>query len=164
MGVDGKMGFASQTHFQEHIPSIMQKHAVLLHLKKSLSNFLFTWMVSEQRKLEKRINIQNYWVFGLCSSSGILKKKTPENITFWKLDLFAPSGEDGNRSSFQNAVFSSGFFFLEYQRMNKVQKPSNSKCYTPLSEPFRIYMNKHVNSATVQTLCPSNLYLCIFKS
>jgi hypothetical protein len=28
--------------------------------------------------------------------------------------------------------------FLEYQ-MDKIQKPSNSECYTPLSEPFRIY-------------------------
>jgi hypothetical protein len=27
----------------------------------------------------------------------------------------------------------------EYQMMEKVQKPSNSLCYTPSSEPFRIY-------------------------
>jgi hypothetical protein len=25
--------------------------------------------------------------------------------------------------------------------MDKVQKPSNSECYTPSSEPFRIYLN-----------------------
>jgi hypothetical protein len=24
--------------------------------------------------------------------------------------------------------------------MAKIQKPSNSKCYTPLSEPFRVYI------------------------
>jgi hypothetical protein len=29
-----------------------------------------------------------------------------------------------------------GLYFLEYQTMDKVQKPSNSKCYTPLSEPL----------------------------
>jgi hypothetical protein len=28
---------------------------------------------------------------------------------------------------------------LEYRTMEKVQKPSNSECYTPSSEPFRIY-------------------------
>jgi hypothetical protein len=27
---------------------------------------------------------------------------------------------------------------LEYQRMDKVQKPGNPKCYTPSSEHFRI--------------------------
>jgi hypothetical protein len=53
----------------------------------------------------------DYWVLGLCSSSGILKNKT-----FRKLDLFPSSGEgvgdylysdrcSGNRSSFRNAVF-----------------------------------------------------------
>jgi hypothetical protein len=30
------------------------------------------------------------------------------------------------------------FDFLEYQTMRKVQKPSNSVCYTSSSEPFRI--------------------------
>jgi hypothetical protein len=33
-------------------------------------------------------NTQNYWVFGLFPSSGIL-----ENTTFRKLDLFPSSGE-----------------------------------------------------------------------
>jgi hypothetical protein len=33
---------------------------------------------------------QNYWVFGLCPSSGILKL---ENTTFSNLDLFLSSGE-----------------------------------------------------------------------
>jgi hypothetical protein len=34
---------------------------------------------------------------------------------------------------------------LEYQMMEKVQKPSNPECYTPLSEPFRIYVFKTFN-------------------
>jgi hypothetical protein len=34
---------------------------------------------------------RNYWVFGLCPSSGILKKL--DNTAFWKLDLFPSSGE-----------------------------------------------------------------------
>jgi hypothetical protein len=33
------------------------------------------------------------------------------------------------------------FYSLEYQTMEKVQKPSNSVFYTPLSEQFRIYMS-----------------------
>jgi hypothetical protein len=31
-------------------------------------------------------------------------------------------------------------YSLEYQTMDKVQKPSNSVWYTPSSEPFRIYL------------------------
>jgi hypothetical protein len=32
------------------------------------------------------------------------------------------------------------FWFLEYRMRDRVQKPSNSECYTPPSEPFRIYL------------------------
>jgi hypothetical protein len=38
--------------------------------------------------------------------------------------------------------------FLEYWMMDKAQKPSNSKCYTPSSEPIRIYTKewtRHLN-------------------
>jgi c-di-GMP-related signal transduction protein len=31
--------------------------------------------------------------------------------------------------------------FLKYRTVDKVQKPSNSECYTTSSEPFRIYLN-----------------------
>jgi hypothetical protein len=48
-------------------------------------------------------------------------------MTFQKLDLFLSSLED--------VVFC----FLEYWMMEKVQNPSNSECYMPSSEPFRIY-------------------------
>jgi hypothetical protein len=36
-------------------------------------------------------NTQNYWVFSLCPSSGILE--TRKHITFRKLDHFPSSGE-----------------------------------------------------------------------
>jgi hypothetical protein len=39
-------------------------------------------------------NTQNYWVFGLFPSSGIL-----ENTTFRKPDLFPSSGEDGGEDT-----------------------------------------------------------------
>jgi hypothetical protein len=61
---------------------------------------------------------------------------------FQKLDLIPSSGEgeeipeDGNRCSFQNDVFSS---YLEIQALDKVNKPSDSECYTPSSEKFRFY-------------------------
>jgi hypothetical protein len=35
------------------------------------------------------------------------------------------------------------FYSLEYRPMEKVQKPSNSLCYTPSSEPFKIH-RRHV--------------------
>jgi hypothetical protein len=41
--------------------------------------------------LQPRYLIQDYWVFGLCPSSGILK--TQKNTTFRKMDLFPSSGE-----------------------------------------------------------------------
>jgi hypothetical protein len=44
---------------------------------------------------------------------------------------------DGNRSSFWNVVFLSSDFRI--RTMDEVQKPINSVCYTPLSEPYRIY-------------------------
>jgi hypothetical protein len=55
---------------------------------------------------------------------GVTSEKTAfciENIT---------SPEDGNRSSFRNAVFSS---FLQFRAMHKAPKPSDSECYTPSS-------------------------------
>jgi hypothetical protein len=39
-------------------------------------------------------------------------------------------------SSFRNFVFSS---YLEFRTMGKVQKPGDSECCTPSSEPFRFY-------------------------
>jgi hypothetical protein len=46
-----------------------------------------------------------------------------------------PSPEDGNRSSFKNAVL----LFLEHRTMDKVQKPSSPECHILLSEPFKDY-------------------------
>jgi hypothetical protein len=51
--------------------------------------------------------------------STIRYPKHKSNTTFRKLDLF-----------------------LEYRMMDKVQNPSTSERYTPLSEVFRIYLQK----------------------
>jgi hypothetical protein len=47
-----------------------------------------------------------------------------------------PSHEEGNRSNFRNVRFST---YLEFWITDKVQKPVDSECYTPTSEPFRLY-------------------------
>jgi hypothetical protein len=36
------------------------------------------------------------------------------------------------------------YSYLEFGTMDKVHKPSDSECYTPLSEPFRFYMTSRV--------------------
>jgi hypothetical protein len=53
----------------------------------------------------------------------------PENTTFRKLDLFP-----------KRCVF----WFVEIQMMDKVQKLSSNECYTPSSEPFRMYLWKYL--------------------
>jgi hypothetical protein len=49
---------------------------------------------------------------------------------------FLQSPEYGNRPSFRKIVFSS---YLEFWTVDKSHKPSDSECYTPSSEPIRIY-------------------------
>jgi hypothetical protein len=66
--------------------------------------------------------------FLLFPSSGIL-----ENTTFRKLDLFPSSGEGGWE---ETDPISETLCSLEHQTMEKVQKPTNSVCYTPSSESF----------------------------
>jgi hypothetical protein len=39
-------------------------------------------------------------------------------------------------------------FYLERRTMDKVQKPNNPECYTPSSEPFRIYLFRHLSAGT----------------
>jgi hypothetical protein len=69
------------------------------------------------------LTIQNYWFFGFCPSSGILETRK-HNVS--------------ETDPVSKTLFF--FYFLQYWTMDKVQRPSNSECYTPSSEPFRIYM------------------------
>jgi hypothetical protein len=57
-----------------------------------------------------------------------------ENIRFRKMDLFLSSGDIGGTYSVGSLRKSRA------QTLDKAGKPSNSECYTPLSEPFKIYM------------------------
>jgi hypothetical protein len=65
-----------------------------------------------------------------------------------KVDVFLPSPEDGNRSSFRNVVFLS----LESLTMNKAQTRSNSACHTTSSEAFKLYVGA-VSIPKPQTTC-----------
>jgi hypothetical protein len=70
-------------------------------------------------------NTQNYWVFGLFPLSGIL-----ENTAFRKLDQFPSSGEGGGEYGqwrMETDPVSETSYSLEYQMMEKDQKPSNSE-------------------------------------
>jgi hypothetical protein len=100
---------------------------------------------------------QNYWMSGLSPSSGILNKgkhsvsetgsvsasgEGSETSTLLgpleKVNLnHSPPHEDGNRSSLPKRCV---FLYLEFRAMDKVQKPSNSGCYTPSSKSFILHM------------------------
>jgi hypothetical protein len=58
-----------------------------------------------------------------------------ENTTFQKLDVFLIRWRGENRSSFRNVVF---FIIYNTRRWKKSKNPV-ILCYTPSSEPFRIY-------------------------
>jgi hypothetical protein len=59
---------------------------------------LVTLCISKTTFLKIRYICRNFWVFGLCLSSAILKNKNKklENIMFRKLDLFRSSGKEGS--------------------------------------------------------------------
>jgi hypothetical protein len=111
---------------------------------------------------------QNYWVFGLFPSSGILKTRkldvsetglfsssgegeTPTllgsleraNLNHWT-EGFPPSPEDGNRPSFRNVVFSS---FWNTGRWTKSKNPVILNVIHHRQNPSEIFTN-HTN-----TLC-----------
>jgi hypothetical protein len=71
-----------------------------------------------------------------------------------KIVLFSP--EDENRPMFQNVVFSS---YLEKRTMDKFHKPNDSECYSPSSEPFRLFL---VNAVYSHMSCFPILILIIF--
>jgi hypothetical protein len=64
----------------------------------------------------------------------------PHNHWPKRVCVSVPSPEDVNRSSFRNIEF---FNYLEFRTMDKVQKPSDSECYAPSSEPFKIYLESY---------------------
>jgi hypothetical protein len=80
---------------------------------------------------------RDYWGFGLCPSSGILKNAKEHKVSERYPVLNTETGFVSETSC--------SLLFLEYQTMDKVQKLSIYGCYTPSSEPFRVHMNHNVN-------------------
>jgi hypothetical protein len=76
------------------------------------------------------------WLNGCVNLTGVVQwlrlalSKGPN----WVGVFFPPSPEDEKRSSFRNVVFA----LPRTRTMEKVQQPSNSVCYTPSSESFKI--------------------------
>jgi hypothetical protein len=72
------------------------------------------------------ISVWDYWVFGFCPSTAILK-----NTVFWKLGLIPSSGEIVERTYFTEAIrkkkhpVSEKSCSLEYRTMNKILEPNN---------------------------------------
>jgi hypothetical protein len=89
---------------------------------------------------------QDYWVFGLRSSSSILKKLRTQYFGNWICFCPQVSGRDSLCWVPEKELISiTGQFqklrihsFLEYGRMDKVHIPCNSECYVPSSELFRM--------------------------
>jgi hypothetical protein len=78
-------------------------------------------------------NIGDYWAYGLCPFSRILK-----NTTFRKLDLF-PSSDEGMwtpTNLTETDPVSETLCSLEYWTVNKVQKPSNLRWLMFVLQPF----------------------------
>jgi hypothetical protein len=85
-------------------------------------------------------NTQDYWVFGLCPSSGILRNLRTQRFGNWICFHLQVRGRHllcwvlykeltSNRSSIRNVVFST---FLECRTVDKVQKTGISELKTCL--------------------------------
>jgi hypothetical protein len=85
----------------------------------------------------KHFWLQNYCVFGLSPSSGILGTRK-QDIS--ETGCFHPQMWVGRHLRMETDQVSEMYFLVpRYWMMEKVNKPSNSECDIPLSEPFRIY-------------------------
>jgi hypothetical protein len=96
-------------------------------------------------------NPQDCWVFGLCPSSGILKGTKNQCK---RLTLSTGCNRAGvshsltwGRKQIQFPKHCVLLRLLESLTMDEVQKPNNPKCYTPSSEPLRIYLQKKIFSS-----------------
>jgi hypothetical protein len=111
---------------------------------------------------------QNYWAYALSPSSGILETRKHDVSETGSVSVIGYGEEDTysvvslrkcQRQSLDTMAQQSRCLpphtwgrkqsqfpkrcFLQHLTMDKVQKPSNSKYYTPSSEPFRIYFERY---------------------
>jgi hypothetical protein len=91
----------------------------------------------------KNLDLQNYWVFGLRPPSGILETRKQNFSETRSVSVLGWRG----KTPTQLGPLS--------QSLDKDQKPSNSVCCTPSSEPFKIY--QFASCSSVTTLCSCNM-------
>jgi hypothetical protein len=75
--------------------------------------------------------------------------------SFRKLECVFPRTRGRKQIQFLEHILK----FLQCQTMEKVQKPSNSECYTPSSEPFRICLYNWYEPGTYHSFRKSE---CVF--
>jgi hypothetical protein len=107
---------------------------------------------------KKRNGPQNYWVFGLFPLSGIQRTRR-----FGNWICFRPQVKVGEKTPTLLGPWERADLnhwtscSLEYQTMEKVLKYSNSVCYTPSSEQFRMHVNLSCH-ATAHPFAHSAVY------
>jgi hypothetical protein len=78
-----------------------------------------------------------FWTF---PASGILENRKHDVSETGSVSVLRWGGKTpAQLGPLERANLNILFYFLEYRTMGKVKKHSNSVCYTPLSQPFRIY-------------------------
>jgi hypothetical protein len=103
----------------------------------------------------------NYWVFGLCPSSGVLRK---HNVSKTGSVFVLRCREEGHLLSsvrlkeltwitWQIQFSKLCMFFLEYETMDKVQNLSSPDCNTPPSETCRIGWHTCVQIRRLYGVC-----------
>jgi hypothetical protein len=104
--------------FHKQIYDIQIFHNILIHKYQEINRYSFT-------HLQYSVSL-GFWTLSIVKYSKIYKQY------FGNWICFHPQVR---REEFLKCVF----YILEYQIMEKFQTPSDSECYTPLSEPFKIY-------------------------
>jgi hypothetical protein len=106
---------------EETLQPLMKVVELVAHIRFLLAIQIYSFRYYPQKL---KVFIKNYWAFRCFPSYGIPVIEISSFIWGRKQIQFPKRHV---------------FYSLEYRTMEKVQKPSNSMCYTPLSEPFRIY-------------------------
>jgi hypothetical protein len=95
---------------------------------------------------------------------GISDRRLPKD--FWTLSIVRNSITRKHKVSETGSVSETlCFLVIEFRTMDKVQKPNIDECYTPSSEPYRVYYRRrfYVNQKTVEIQedfgkCGTNLW------
>jgi hypothetical protein len=107
---------------------------------------------------------QDYWVFGLCQSSGVLKNIREHNVSeAGSVSVLIWGGERYLMT--ETDPISETLCSLEYRTMDKGWNSRNPDCHRPSSESFRIFSFKNVVPLELlinsrRTICSRNFKAC----